>query len=78
MGRTGVLQDIRKMRFEEIYGRYRQKRLSSAEASDLLGGTERTFLRWRGRYEEEGLGAERWASGPGQSAAGAGGGSRSH
>jgi len=55
MGRTGVLQDIRKMRFEEIYGRYRQKRLSSAEASDLLGVTERTFLRWRGRYEEEGL-----------------------
>ena len=55
MGRTAVLQDIRMMRFEEIYGRYRQRRLSCAEASDLLGVTERTFLRWRVRYEEEGL-----------------------
>jgi hypothetical protein len=42
------------MRFEEIYGRFQRGRLSCAEAADILGMSERTFLRCRTRYEAEG------------------------
>lgn len=42
------------MRFEEVYGRYRRGRLSCRAAADILGMSERTFLRYRGRYEAEG------------------------
>jgi len=55
MGRTGVLQEIRMLRFEEVFDRYRRGRLSSAEAAEWLGMSERTFRRQRARYEEEGL-----------------------
>lgn len=44
------------MRFEEIHGRWQQGRLSQAEAAEVLGMGERTFRRWRDRYDEEGLG----------------------
>lgn len=43
------------MRFEEIYGKWRTGRLSQAEAGELLGVHERTFRRWSGRYEEDGI-----------------------
>ena len=58
MNRAGVLQGVRKMRFEEIYDRYGKRGLSAVEAAEWLGVSERTFRRWRGRYEavgEEGL-----------------------
>ena len=42
------------MRFEEIHDRVRGGRLSAAEAAELLGCSERTFRRLRGRYEDEG------------------------
>lgn len=42
------------MRFEEIYDRHRGKRLSAEEAAQWLGISERTFRRWRVRYEAEG------------------------
>ena len=42
------------MRFEEVYGRYRRGRLSCREAADILSMSERTFLRYRERYEAEG------------------------
>lgn len=42
------------MRFEEVYGRFQRGRLSCAEAADILGMSERTFLRCRTRYEAEG------------------------
>jgi transposase len=42
------------MKFETIHDRFRRGRLSSAEAADLLGVSERTFRRWRGRYDTEG------------------------
>lgn len=42
------------MRFEEIYDRHCGKRLSAAEAAEWLGVSERTFRRWRVRYEAEG------------------------
>ena len=55
MRRTEVLQGLRRMKFEEIYGRWRQRRLSQAEAAEILGMSERTFRRWRERYDEQGL-----------------------
>jgi transposase len=54
MRRTEVLQGLRRMRFEDIYGRWQQRRLSQAEAAEILGMSERTFRHWRDRYEDEG------------------------
>ena len=54
MRRTEVLQGLREMKFEEIYDRFRRGGLSAEEASDWLGVTERTFRRWRCRYDAEG------------------------
>jgi len=42
------------MRFEEVYGRFQRGSLSCAEAADMLGMSERNFLRYRNRYEGEG------------------------
>lgn len=55
MRRTGVLQEIRKMRFEEAYGGWDSGRLTQAEAASLLGVCERTFRRYLARYETSGL-----------------------
>jgi hypothetical protein len=54
MNWTGALREVRTMRFEEVYGRFQRGRLSCAEAADILGMTERNFLRYRTRYEAEG------------------------
>jgi transposase len=54
MRRTEVLQGLRVMRFEDVYGRWQQRRLSQAEAAEILGMSERSFRRWRDRYEDEG------------------------
>jgi len=43
------------MRFEEAYEGWQAKRLSQAEAARLLGVCERSFRRYVGRYEEDGL-----------------------
>ena len=42
------------MKFEEILERAKRRRLSQAEAASILGMSERTFRRWRGRFEAEG------------------------
>ena len=55
MRRTELLQEIRKMRFEEAYERWNVGRLTQAEAAQLLGLCERTFRRYLVRYEAEGL-----------------------
>lgn len=55
MRRTELLQEIRKMRFEEAYGSWQKRRLSQEEAAQLLGVCERTFRRQINRYEEAGL-----------------------
>jgi transposase len=52
---TKVLQEVRKMRFEEAYGGWNQGRLTQAEAARILGVCERSFRRYIWRYEEEGL-----------------------
>ena len=55
MKRTKVLQEIRRMRFQEAYGAWSEGRLSQEEAAQLLGVCARTFRRYIDRYEEEGL-----------------------
>ena len=55
MRRTEVLQGLRRMKFETILERWKGRELSQSEAAEILGMSERTFRRWRGRYEEEGL-----------------------
>jgi transposase len=48
------LQEIRKMRFEEVYSRWTARRLTQEQAAEILGLSERTFRRYMARYEEEG------------------------
>jgi len=55
MTRARVLQEVRQMRFEELYERRQQRSLTMAEAGEILGVTERTFRRWSGRYHVEGV-----------------------
>ena len=54
MRRTEQRQGLRLMKFEEVYGRTHQGMLSQGEAAEILGVSERTFRRWRDRYEAEG------------------------
>jgi len=54
MRRTEQVQGLRLMKFEEIYERTTSRQLSQHEAASILGVTERTFRRWRDRYEAEG------------------------
>ncbi len=52
---TKVLQEIRKMRFEEAYEGWNEGRLTQAEAAQILGVCERSFRRYMVRYEADGL-----------------------
>ena len=54
MRRTEVLQGIRLMKFTEILDRTSSRELSQGEAASVLGVSERTFRRWRDRFEAEG------------------------
>ena len=54
MRRSELLQGLRAMKFENIYGRFEGGELSQCEAGELLGVGERTFRRWCHRYREEG------------------------
>ena len=54
MRRTEQVQGLRLMKFEEIYERTTSRLLSQYEAASILGVSERTFRRWRDRYEAEG------------------------
>ncbi len=53
MRRTEQVQGLRLMKFEEIYGRTPRRELSQLEAATILGVSERTFRRWRDRFEVE-------------------------
>ena len=55
MRRTEMLQEIREMRFEEVYFGWNESRLSQEEAARVLGVSDRTFRRYINRYEEMGL-----------------------
>jgi transposase len=54
MGRAGVLQGVRQMRFEGLLERHERGELSQGEAAEMLGMSERTFRRWRDRLRGEG------------------------
>ena len=51
MRRTEPLQGLRLMKFEDVYGRSYRGELSQAEAAEVLGMSERTFRRYRERFE---------------------------
>jgi transposase len=55
MRRAEILQEIRKMRFEEAYGVWTEGRLNQEEAAQILGVCDRTFRRYINRYEELGM-----------------------
>jgi transposase len=55
MRRAEVLQGLRRMKFEDICGRWQERRLSQTEAAEILGMSERTFRRWRVRHRAGGL-----------------------
>jgi len=55
MKRTALLQEVRKMRFEEAYEGCQRGRLTQEEAARLLGVCERTYRRYLVRYEEQGM-----------------------
>ena len=48
MSWTTVRQEVRLMRFEELYERRHRRELTMADAAEMLGVTERTFRRWSG------------------------------
>lgn len=50
-----VLQEIRKMRFEEAYEGWTAGRLTQIEAARILGVCERSFRRYLEKYEADGL-----------------------
>jgi transposase len=54
MGRAGVLQGVRQMRFEGLLERHERGELSQGEAAEMLGASGRTFRRWRDRLRDEG------------------------
>lgn len=53
-----LTEQVLKMRFEEIYDRFKKKRLNCEEAADLLGISVSGFYRKRQRFEEEGFGGQ--------------------
>ena len=55
MRRTEMLQEIRKMRFEEMYFGWSESHLTQEEAARILGVCDRTFRRYIDRYEQGGI-----------------------
>jgi len=51
---ANVLQEVRQIRFEELYARRQRRDLTMAEAEEILGVTERSFRRWSTRYGADG------------------------
>src|SRR5271169_1037053 len=54
MRRTEDLQGVRMAMFLNLLHRWESAELNQGEAAELLGVSERTFRRWRNRYDEEG------------------------
>ena len=52
MNRTALLQERRMQTFHDVLGHWQARRLSALEAAGLLGMSERSFRRYRRRYEE--------------------------
>jgi transposase len=54
MRRSEAFQGVRMIKFMDVLSRYEASQFSQLEAAELLGVDERTFRRWRDRFEEEG------------------------
>jgi transposase len=54
MRRSEAHQGVRMIKFLDILGRYAASEFGQLEAAELLGVGERTFRRWRQRYEDDG------------------------
>ena len=54
MRRTEAHQGVRMIKFLDVLGRYEALEFNQLEAAELLGIGERTFRRWRQRFEEDG------------------------
>lgn len=54
MRRTEARQGVRMIKFLSILSRYEAAEFSQLEAAELLGVGERTFRRWRQRFEDDG------------------------
>jgi transposase len=54
MRRTEAHQGVRMIKLRSVFDRYEASELSCLEAAELLGMGERTFRRWRHRFEEHG------------------------
>jgi len=54
MRRTEALQGVRMIKFRSVLQRYESAEFSQGEAAELLGIGERTFRRWRQRFEDDG------------------------
>ncbi len=52
LSRAHLLQGNRSMRFEEVYEGWLERRLSQADAAQILGVCERSFRRYMARYED--------------------------
>ncbi len=55
MGRTALLQEIRKMRFEQTYEGWQAGRLTQAQVAQILGMCDRSFRRTMARFEADGV-----------------------
>lgn len=55
MKRTALLQEFRKMRFEEAFSIWTEGRITQEEAARMLGICDRTFRRYVNRYHDNGL-----------------------
>ena len=54
MNRAALNEGLRRMRFETILDRQKGGGITQLEAAEMLGINERTFRRWRDRFDEEG------------------------
>ncbi len=54
MRRSEALQGVRMIKFLDVLGRYEAAEFNQLEAAELLGIGERTFRRWRQRFEDDG------------------------
>ena len=55
MNRTTLLQERRMQTFQDVLGHWQARRLSTLEAAELLGMSERSFRRYRRRHEDDAL-----------------------
>src|SRR5277367_2675971 len=54
MDRARINEGIRRMRFEDLLERHDRGEFCQAAVAEMLGISERTFRRWRGRLHDEG------------------------